>query len=206
MSHDPLGPHVRALLHTENDPTPWLVWAHEEEDGTITLSLPELGLPDSDVVLCRLPPEPGSVVTLTWKTATGRCDVDCVVLEEAADGAWLVTPRSPHPPDDRRHRMRVAFAEHLSVRVDGSDVHAVGVDLSLSGLRCELLQPVWIAPGTELALEFAIADSYVLARGRVLRCGEGPHGLHEVSVAFDSLTPGFESTICEFADHLARET
>lgn len=195
---------IRALLRTEHDETSWMVWVEPAEDGTLVLAHPQLDLPGSAVCVRRMPPEPGTRVTLTWKTPTGRSVVECVTLEAAASGSWVVAPAGENGLD-RRTRMRVAFSERLNVRVDGVDVDAVGIDLSESGLRCELLRPVWIEPGTELVLEFCLEDSYMLARGRVLRASEGPHGLFEVAVLFDELEADLGARIRLFAAGIPRE-
>lgn len=197
-------PRIRALLRTEHDETSWMVWVEPAEDGTLVLTHPQLDLPGSSLCVRRMPPEPGTKATLIWKTTKGRSVIECVTLEASGSGSWVVAPAEEDGPD-RRTRMRVAFSERLSVRVDGVDVDAVGIDLSESGLRCELLRPVWIEPGTELVLEFCLEDSYMLTRGRVLRAGEGPHGLFEMAVLFDELEEELGARIRLFAAGITRE-
>ena len=152
-------------------PPPTGVHFRGHEDGHVLVA-PPLG-PDG-----RPPPVDDQLI-LMWPTPVGICQV-LVSFGGKNEDIWRLQPLATPQRTERRRHDRVPSNIKGVVSAGDAPTDAVVLDVSESGVRCEVQHPFGI--GEEVEVAFELADGHLLrTRARVVRV--------ELGLEFDDLSP-----------------
>lgn len=189
---------ARVEIRLDRQDTLLQAWVEDVNVDVLALSLPSTTMPGG-VRLMVQPPAPGREMHVSWSGETGLLERRAVVAGEPDEhGTWRITLEGDPSPVQRRQSPRVPVDGKLGLRIDGRDVFADAVNVSVGGLRGATEEPL-AEVGTEVTVEFDINETYVLSRAKVVRVSPGPDGASDFALSFEGLQETFADRIRAFA-------
>lgn len=142
------------------------------------------------------PPPLDDQLILMWPTPTGICQV-LVTYADSDENTWRLRPLATPQRTERRRHDRVPSNIKAVVYGPEAPTDAVVLDVSESGVRCEVQHPFGIGDVVEVAFE--LTDGHLLRnQARVVRV--------ELGLEFDDLSPISRDRLDRHLDAARRRT